>query len=176
VYELPLGKGKHFGAGGSAIVDRLIGGWQVSGITSFSKGQFQTPSVGVDWLNIGSFNSSRPNIVGDYTAGRSVPDAYVPASAFDYPRNAAGQPIHVPGNAGRNSVEQPGLNNWDIGVIKNTRINERFNLQFRWETFNSFNHTQYGPANLSMTSVNLGKITSLLVGPRRTQFGLRLRF
>jgi hypothetical protein len=176
VYELPFGKGKRFGAGASPVLGRVAGGWQVSGITSFSQGQFQTPSVGVDWLNIGSFNSSRPNIVGSYTAGRSFPDAYVPASAFDYPRNAAGQPIHVPGNAARNSIEQPGINNWDVGVFKNTSITERFNLQFRWETFNTFNHTQYGPANLTMTSANLGKITSLLVGPRRTQLGLRLRF
>src|SRR6266536_453107 len=176
VYELPFGKGKHFAGSSGHLWNTVIGGWQVSGITTFSKGQFQTPSVGVDWLNIGSFNASRPNIVGDYTAGRSFPDAFVGAAAFDYPRNSAGQPIHVPGNAARNSIEQPGINNWDMGVFKNTSIHERMNLQFRWETFNTWNHTQYGPANLSMTSVNLGKITGLLVGPRRTQFGLRLRF
>ena len=61
-------------------------------------------------------------------------------------------------------------------MIKNTRIHERYNIQFRWETFNTFNHTQYGPANLTMTSANLGKITGLLIGPRRTQLGLRLQF
>jgi hypothetical protein len=91
VWELPFGKGKRFGGGGP-MLDKVVGGWQFSGINSFSKGQFQTPSVGVDWLNIGSFNSSRPNIVGDYMAGRSYPDAYVPRAAFDYPRDAAGNP------------------------------------------------------------------------------------
>lgn len=175
VWELPFGKGKRFGGGGP-ILDKILGGWQFSGISTFSKGQFQTPGIGVDWLNIGSFNSSRPNIIGDYTAGRSLPDAYINPTAFDYPRNAAGQPVHIPGNAARNSIEQPGLNNWDVGVVKNTRIHERFNIQFRWETFNTWNHTQFGPANLSMTSANVGKITSLMVGPRRTQLGLRLQF
>jgi hypothetical protein len=175
VWELPFGRAKRLGGGGS-LLGTIAGGWQVSGITTFSKGQYQTPSVGVDWLNIGSFNSSRPNIIGDYTAGRSFPDAYINGAAFDYPRNAAGQPVHIPGNAARNSIEQPGLNNWDLGVIKNTRIKERFNIQFRYETFNTWNHTQFGPANLTMTSANVGKITSLNVGPRRTQLGLRLQY
>jgi hypothetical protein len=175
VWELPFGKGKRFGGGGP-ILDKIVGGWQFSGITTFSKGQFQTPSIGVDWLNIGSFDSSRPNIVGSYTAGRRYPDAYVTRAAFDYPRDANGQPIHIPGNAARNSIEQPGLNNWDVGVIKNTHVHERFNIQFRWETFNTWNHTQFGPSNLTMTSANLGTITSVLVSPRRTQMGLRLQF
>jgi hypothetical protein len=132
--------------------------------------------VGVDWVNIGSFDASRPNIIGPIAAGRSLPDNYVNPSAFDYPRGAAGQPIHVEGNAGRNTIEQPGINNWDLGVFKNTAVHERFNVQFRWEMFNAWNHTQYGPANLSMTSANVGRITSSLIGPRRMQFGLRFRF
>ncbi len=176
VYELPFGRGKRFGGGVTGLADKIITGWQVTGITTFAKGQFQTPTLGVDWLNAGSFTSSRPNIIGDYTAGRSLPDAYLNASAFDYPRDGNGQRVHLEGNAGRNSIEQPGLNNWDLGVFKNTRVGERFNAQFRWEMFNAWNHTQFGPANLSVTSSNFGKITGLLVSPRRMQFGLRLSF
>jgi len=176
VYELPFGRGKHFGSGMNGFANALAGGWQVTGITTFAKGQFQGASVGSDWVNAGSFTTSRPNIVGPIAPNRSLPDAYVARSAFDYPRDANGNPIHVPGNAGRNTIEQPGLNNWDMGIFKNTKITERINTQLRWEMFNIWNHTQYGAANLSMTSTNLGKITSLLAGPRRMQLGLRLTF
>jgi hypothetical protein len=82
----------------------------------------------------------------------------------------------VEGNGGRNTIEQPGINNWDLGVFKNTCVRERFNVQFRWEMFNAWNHTQFGAASLNMSSVNFGKITGTLVGPRRMQFGLRLTF
>jgi hypothetical protein len=176
VYELPFGRGKRFGGHVTGLADKIITGWQVTGITTFAKGQFQTPTLGVDWLNAGSFTSSRPNVIGDYTSGRTLPDAYLNVTAFDYPRDATGQRVHLEGNAGRNSIEQPGINNWDLGVFKNTRVGERFNAQFRWEMFNAWNHTQFGTANLSVTSANFGKITGLLVSPRRMQFGLRLSF
>ncbi len=88
----------------------------------------------------------------------------------------AGEQLRVQGNAASSSIEAPGINNWDIGALKNTRITERFNAQFRCETFNVFNHTQYGAPNLSLTSVNFGKITGTLIGPRRLQLGLKLIF
>ena len=52
----------------------------------------------------------------------------------------------------------PGIHNWDLGVNKNTRWNERYNLQFRWEMFNAFNRTHFGTPNLSSTSPNFGRI------------------
>jgi hypothetical protein len=176
VYELPFGRGKRFASGLNPMANVILSGWQLTGITTFAKGQFQTPTLGVDWLNAGSFTTSRPNTVGDYAAGRSLPDAYINPAAFAYPVNAAGQRVHVEGNGGRNTIEQPGLNNWDLGIFKNTRVRERFNVQFRWEMFNAWNHTQFGAASLSMSSVNFGKITTTLVGPRRMQFGLRVSF
>ena len=169
-YELPFGRGKQFGGGAGPIADKFIGGWQLTGITSFSMGQFQTPGLGVDWINAGAFTTSRPNIIGDYRSGRSLPDAYVNRAALAAPVT------HVEGNAARNSIEQPGINNWDLGILKNTRMRERFNAQFRWEMFNAWNHTQYGAANLNLASANFGRIGGLLIGPRRMQFGLRLVF
>ena len=46
-------------------------------------------------------------------------------------------------NAGRNTVYTPGLNIWNMALIKNTRISERFSLQFRAETYNTFNHRNF---------------------------------
>ena len=63
-----------------------------------------------------------------------------------------------------------------MGVYKNFSFSERFRTQLRWETFNTFNHTQFGSANLTMTDTNFGRITSTRIGPRRMQLGLRLTF
>ena len=176
VYELPFGRGKHFLSGIGRGADLLIGGWQINGITTFASGQFQTLAIGSDWIFIGNWTRSIPNIVGDYTAGRMFPDAYLNPAAFDYPKDAQGNRIRAVGNAGRNTIQQPGLNNWDMSLFKNFTVTERFRAQFRWESFNTFNHTQFGSANLTMTNTNFGKITSTRVGPRRMQLGLRLTF
>lgn len=176
IYELPFGKGKQFLGGVSRAADLLVGGWEVNGITTFATGQFQTLGLGSDWIFIGSWTKSIPNVIGDYKAGRAVPDAYLNPAAFDFPRDAQGNRIRAVGNAGRNTIQQPGLNNWDMGVFKNVSVTERFRAQLRWETFNSFNHTQFGSANLTTTSTNFGKITGTRIGPRRMQLGLRLTF
>ncbi|MCU1258498.1 MAG: TonB-dependent receptor, partial [Bryobacterales bacterium] len=170
VYQLPFGRGKRFGNNMNATLDKIAGGWQVTGITTFAAGQFQTPSLGVDWLNLGAFTTSRPNIVGDVKSGRSLPDAYVNPTAFVRPAT------HIEGNGGRNSIEQPGINNWDLGIFKNVRVHERFNTQVRWEMFNAWNHTQFGPASLNLSSAAFGKSTSTLIGPRRMQVALRFAF
>ena len=176
VYELPVGRGRAALANMPAVLDAVIGGWQVSGIATFAQGQFQTPNLGTDWLIIGSFTQSRPDIVSDPAAGRELPDAYLNPAAFAFPVDAQGNRTRVQGNAGRNSIQQPGINNWDIGVSKNFRVGNRLNLQFRWETFNTWNHTQFGSANLNTSSPTFGRITSTRVGPRRMQFGLRATF
>jgi hypothetical protein len=148
----------------------------VSGISTFATGQWQTLAIGSDWIAIGNWTKSIPDIVGDYTAGRALPDAYLNPAAFDYPKDAQGNRVREIGNGGRNTIQQPGMNNWDLSLLKNFAMTERFRAQFRWETFNAFNHTQFGSANVTMTNTNFGRITSTRVGPRRMQLGLRLTF
>ena len=87
---------------------------------------------------------------------------------------ATGQ--HIEGNSGRNQIEEPGINNWDIGLLKNTRINERFSTEFRAEFFNAWNQAQFGPPNGTLIPGQFGRISSLLVPPREIQFGLKLYY
>ena len=176
IYELPFGRGKKFLSGAGRAAELLVGGWQVNGITTFAAGQYQTLGIGSDWIFIGNWTKSIPNIVGDYKAGRALPDKFLNPAAFDYPKDAQGNRIRAVGNGGRNTIQQPGINNWDMGVFKNFAVTEGFRAQFRWETFNTWNHTQFGSANLTMTNTNFGRITSTRVGPRRMQLGLRLTF
>jgi hypothetical protein len=113
-------------------------------------------------------------LIGDPFAGRTAPDRYWNAGAFDFPRDAQGNRLRVVGNAGRNTYQQPGLNNWDLSMFKNFRVTEKFSTQFRWETFNSLNHTQFGNANVNTQSATFGAITSTRVGARRMQLGLKV--
>jgi len=173
-YELPFGRGRKFLGGVNRAVDFMLGGWQTSGILTFSQGQFQTLNLGSDWILVGSFSRSIPNVIGDPFAGRTLPDRYWNPAAFDFPRDAQGNRIRVVGNAGRNTYQQPGINNWDTSLFKNFRVTEKVNTQFRWETFNTLNHTQFGNANVNTQSPTFGAITSTRITARRMQLGLKV--
>ena len=81
------------------------------------------------------------------------------------------------GNSGVGAIEGPGQNNWDISILKNTRITERLNTQFRAEFYNVWNHAQFNPpANNFGSPSTLGEITSSSVPPRVVQFALKLMF
>ena len=89
------------------------------------------------------------------------------------------------GNVGRTlpDVRGPGTVNWDLSLLKNTRITERFNLQFRAEAFNFMNHVNYTNPNTSFSagsdgfnqSSGFGTITNAR-DARIIQFGLKLLF
>jgi len=163
----PLGKGKPF-AGNNRIGRAFLGGWQLNGITTFSSGQYNTPTLAGDNLNIGDFSQSRPDVVGNVSAGRHAPTQWFNAAAFSKPSYG------TPGNAGRNSLEQPGYQNWDASLFKSLPLGERANFQLRMEAFNVFNHTQFGHASTSL-GPGFGAITSTRAA-RIVQIGGRLVF
>ena len=68
-YELPFGRGTQVLERHQPRRDFLLGGWQTSGILTFSQGQFQTLNLGSDWILVGSFSRSIPQVVGDPFAG-----------------------------------------------------------------------------------------------------------
>jgi hypothetical protein len=167
LYELPFGKGP----GG---INKLIGGWQVNTI-----GIMQT-GVPVLISGANNFLANRPNSTGvsakldNPTAQRWFnTDAFVNPAPFTY------------GNIGRAlpDVRGPGTFNWDLSFIKNTRVTERFNLQFRAEMFNFMNSVNLGlpargfspGANGQNISGTFGTITSAR-DARNIQLGLKLLF
>ena len=80
------------------------------------------------------------------------------------------------GNAGRNILVSPGINNFDLQVYKDTRFKESQEVEFRWEMFNAWNHAQFGSASTNMESAaTFGKISSTRA-PRIMQFVLKYRF
>jgi hypothetical protein len=139
----------------SGWANRLLSGWEISGITLYAKGQpFSVinggGSNGVSVLdNAGVANGagagSYPDIVGNPhgtrpTGGqnaRSVGPLLLDPTAFAAPRGLTF------GNAGRNSLNNPGRLNFDLALLKRFSITESTGLEFRAEAFNVFNHTQF---------------------------------
>jgi Carboxypeptidase regulatory-like domain/TonB-dependent Receptor Plug Domain len=83
------------------------------------------------------------------------------------------------GNSGVGIISGPGQNNWDLSIIKHTKITEALNTEFRAEFYNVWNHPQFNPPANNFgggVSSTFGTITSSSVPPRVIQFALKLLF
>jgi hypothetical protein len=168
VYELPFGTGKKFGAGSGRMTNAILGGWQVSGISTFKDG-FPLSFAAAN-NNSGSFGGNqRPNIIGDVYIDHPSINEWFNTNAFAQP-----QPYTF-GNTPRttSNLRSPGYTNWDIAVQKWWTLTERARLQFRSEIFNAFNHPNFTAPNTTFGSPQFGTITSAF-SPRDIQFAVKL--
>ena len=173
-YDLPLDK--LFGHS-----NRATKGWALSGITRFSSGLPVTLINPNDTALIGSFNN------GVNGVGFSDLDVAGPIQLNSNPRN--GQPyfnpavfsipaLGSPGTASRRLFHGSGMENWDIALLKETNFTESKVLEFRWETFNTFNHAQFFGANSVDGNINdatFGQVVSAM-SPRLMQLALKFHF
>ena len=178
-YELPFGKGHKYGANMNWIANGILGGWQTNGVFTINSGM---PLIFSQTTN-NSFSFGglqRPDAVGG--------DARIPVRSIDRWFDTSQfrvAPNYTFGNIGRvlPDVRGPGTFNWDLSFIKNTRVHERVNLQFRAEAFNFMNNVNLGIPNGSFSAGPNGKnnsgtfatITSAR-DPRNIQLGLKLLF
>jgi len=142
-YELPFGKNKAFGGNASGVWNQIIGNWQVAGIAIASTGNWYTPtdiSTNLSSSDGGGevASASRPNVVGNPNGHPCVPGTLFNTCAF-----ATNTVVGSFGNAGRNIIQGPGNQNWDISLLKIFPIGEQKRIEFRAEFFNAFNH--YAP-------------------------------
>jgi hypothetical protein len=176
-YALPVGKGYRLAGGASPVVDKFISGWGVRGITFLQTGLPQSPTMNLSRTGVcAAACSARPDRIGDGNLPKSerTIDRFYDVNAFRL--LAPGGADRRIGNAGRNVLVSAGINNFDFQVFKDTRIRERQTLEFRWEMFNAWNHTQFGSAGNSLESAaTFGKITSTRA-PRIMQFVLKYAF
>jgi hypothetical protein len=161
VYELPLGKGKPLLAGAGPLLDRLVGGWSLSGAYTFASGE------PLEWGNV------------IYYGGDVSYDARAVDQAFDTSRFNTISSQQLSNNIRRfpsrfGNLRQNGPNNFDVSIVKNTAIHERVRLQFRTEMFNALNHVQFGMPNTNPTNSSFGRITLQYNLPRTVQMALRL--
>ncbi len=172
LYELPFGKGKRFMDTGNAVLNQLVGGWQLGSIITLQTGFPITVTSGRDQSNTGA-GFDRPNATGAEVAlprGQQNPQKFFNTDAFGL------QPFGTFGNTGRNTLIGPGMINWDFSTLKNFRIAEGHELQFRFEGFNFANHPNWGNPNTSRLNSGFGTISGTRVNMRELQFGLKYIF
>ncbi|MBI1354304.1 MAG: hypothetical protein GC160_08155 [Acidobacteria bacterium] len=171
-YTLPIGKGQKIDFN-NKVANYALGGWKVNGILTIQSGLPFTPTLASSVSNAGG---SRPDLM--HSAKLDNPDrAHWFDTSFNTQGAAWGQPtIYTFGNAGRNILRGPGRTNLDFSLFKDFGLTEKFNLQFRAETFNIFNTPQFGLPNGSIGNPSAGIITSTVGNPRQMQMGLRLSF
>ena len=79
------------------------------------------------------------------------------------------------GNLGRNTERGPGINNLDLAIFKNVDLSRGMRLQFRLESFNALNHTQFNAVSTLITNANFGVVTTARPA-RINQLGVKLLF
>jgi hypothetical protein len=80
------------------------------------------------------------------------------------------------GNTPRNFIRGPSQKRVDLSIAKGVRLGQRMEAQLRWEVFNLFNTSNFALPENNFDSVDFGKITATVGGPRVSQFGVRLTF
>jgi len=186
IYELPWLKNNK-----NTFVHGVLAGWQISGITNIESGQ-PISRVLASTTNSGR-NGNRAQLTGNPTGGLAGTIDPVSGLPFIFDPTAFANPaLGTYGNSGRAIFRLPGRNQSNLSLIKNFYINsekQRY-VQFRVESFNVFNHTQFLPSSVDNSlggsacvpggtiltcSSTTGRPTATR-NPREFQFGLKMYF
>ncbi|MCC6393642.1 MAG: TonB-dependent receptor [Bryobacterales bacterium] len=171
-YELPLGKGKKFGAGMSPVLNAIVGQWQVNGILTISQGQplrFTTPqntSYSFGGGQTPDVNGQDPRI-----SNRTI-DRWFDTSVFSQPKD------FTFGNMARSiaSLRNPGARVLDFSIFKEFHFKERAHVELRGEAFNFTNTPLFGNPGTTINTPTFGVVTSQENAPRQVQLGLKIYF
>ena len=181
IYDIPL-------KFENRLVETIAGGWQVGSIITIASGQPFNPGNCGD-LN-GNSQGNRGDATGaDWKASSPSADQFFAKDSTDG-RGPASLTCNVPvtiggavfnslsarqGNVGRNYVLGPGFGNIDFSAMKNFRVTEKYNLQFRFESFNFTNHPQLNRPRTGVNDLRYGQVTSARA-MRTNQFALKFIF
>ncbi len=187
VYDLPVGRGRHFLNRGG-VVNNILGGWAISGIQKYESGQPQNVEIIPQWGNLeGADGFNTPNQVNGvpmqsaaYKSGHFDPavDSMFNPAAFSMPCTFCVGTLTPTEAAVRNF---PFLSE-DFSLMKQWQLNERFHLRFRADFFNAFNRVVFGSNNGAFANEpvfgqpGFGFVSGQTNYPRTIQFGLRLNW
>jgi hypothetical protein len=193
LYSLPFGHGQRWLQNGK-LIDALVGGWQLSGVTIFQTGPFLTPyesstdPAGTNILTTETITRA------DLTPGRRIYSAHRTANAWlQAPcpdQNGVDQcdsAFSVPtanrgsfGTAGVGSVVGPGTANLSLSLVKDILLGGQRKFELGIAAANVLNHRNYEPPNMQVDASNFGTVTALQTaegaGPRNLELSGRFSF
>lgn len=162
VYQIPMGIRAKWARA-------AFGNWQAGGNFTAQTGAPFTVNIASDQANIGSGPAQRPNISGNPNSGPQSPNQWFNTSVFSLPA------LYTFGNAPRNAVIGPGLEELDLSLQKEVPLAERARIQFRAEAYNLLNHPNFNIPNRTAFTANFGKVSSAQ-DSRQLQLALKLIF
>jgi hypothetical protein len=177
-YQLPYGRGLAFGSHLAGWADAIAGGWTVSGIWHWNSGIFLTPTT----TSQGGLSNTRPNIVAgvnpNLPRNQRTREMWFNAAAFVVP------PLLDPatdlptfGNAPRNTIIGPGIDNVDFTLRKSFKLwRESQRLSVEANLFNALNHPNWGTPDTNISDSTVGSITAISKPMREAQFAARFDF
>ena len=176
LYDIPFLKNSP-----NMVLRSLLGGWQVSGITTWQSGTPVNVVISGDVANTGT-GGQRPNLVGAVPELNCQPNTTGATQDVQrrlincYDASAFAQPAPFTfGNAGRNILRGPKSLATDLSFMKNFALHGDTRIQFRVEMYNVFNNVNYGSPNSTVANAAFGQITSA-DAMRRIQLGVKLIF
>ena len=191
IYELPVGRGRHFLGELGGVADAIIGGWQIGGITSAQSGEAFTAGMSGDLSNAGS-DSYRPNQIGNpynfsidqagqanlgCDPGHQTLGCWYNQAVFVVPPVVPGQgSAHVFGDSRIGNLRGPKLVNVDLVLQKSFKIRESQQIEFRSEFFNALNHPNFGLPGSTVDEEGGASITSTSTDNRQIEFALKYTF
>ncbi|MGB2716341.1 MAG: TonB-dependent receptor, partial [Vicinamibacterales bacterium] len=170
ILELPVGRGRRYGSNMNAVLDKIVGGWQISGIYQFQTGR-PVGNFG-NLLLVGSVDDIGIP-AGERTLTRWFNTAvFNQVSAQQLVSNVRTFPLRF------DSVRMDNINSVDLSLIKNTSIFKGTTVQFRLEALNAFNHPQFPAPNITPTQAAFGSILASTQEnyPRRVQAMVKVLF
>ncbi len=168
LWDLPWGRGRRFGSQMPAIVNGVLGGWQLGVVGRYQSGQ---PLEFGDAIFVGNVKEiALPK--GQRTVDRwfNTGAGFVRDPAQQRAYNLRSFPLRFGG------VRGPSQQRWDLSARKNFEITETVRLEFRAEAINALNSAIFLPPNTTPTSSAFGRVTGVAWQGREWQLGLRARF
>jgi Carboxypeptidase regulatory-like domain len=172
IYELPFFRNE------SNLSGKVLGGWQISGITSYFTGlPFTATTANIDAPGLGLLGASpsgfRPDVTCDPNSGGAGTFAQFFNTAC-FANVPAG--VNRVGNEARGVIKGPSTTRFDATLAKSFKFNERTSMQLRWEVFNIFNHTNFTTVALAVsTPATFGTVTGVR-DPRTMQLAMKILF
>ena len=199
-YLLPFGRGQMFLGSSGNLVNKIVGGWQFTGISVFQNGQPFSVSYTAPGTPTGQVSGRANRVPGValYPANKTKAQWFNPA-AFTAPTcfTAAGASgtcaalntqyagtgtavYDSYGNSAYDMLRGPRFQDWDMSLQKNIAFKERYRVQLRADSFNVFNHPNFNTPNANITNGNVGTITSISSTPayeqRTVEFAAKFSF
>jgi len=184
VFEVPFGKGKRFLGGAHGVMERIVGGWEISGFGRVTSGRPFTVFAGTN--TVSNVNQSTANCSG-CSRGEGTPFLDTGANSGNtgfiwFFNTAQRAQFSAPGagqlgNTGRNFFVGPHFFDLDSSLLKRVPVSERFKLEFRADATNLTNSVSFDAPTTDITSATFGRIrSSTTSGSRKIQVGAKLYF